>query len=87
MEYKCQNCGELLESPTTHSCVLNQEYPVGTLESVETFDNGESGIGQIRVKRVFDGTNLTITLRNSTVSEIQDYLAQVALDNAQFLEE
>lgn len=86
MKYKCENCSELLEAPTSHQCVLSATHPDETVESLETFDNGSGGIDQIRVQRIFSGGYLMINIRNSTPQEISDYLAQVAIDNAQFLE-
>lgn len=81
MKYKCQNCGEELIPPDTHSCVLIDSCPNGVYESLETADDGDGGIDQMRIKRTFSNGNLSIEVRMSTPSEIQQYLNEIALAN------
>jgi hypothetical protein len=69
--------GHIIESsqngPVTYSCAAPSNWADGTYESFETSSTSDNSLQQIRVVRVVDQGQVTITVTERTQQEIEDY--------------
>jgi len=69
--------GHIIESspsgPVVYTCTAPSNWTDGTYESLETSSNPDNTLQQIRIVRLVDQGQVTITVTERTQQEIADY--------------